>query len=391
MGRKKYEEAEARAELAKKLSHDKFPVRRGWSGGIKFCVPTGLMSVDITGPRDPAGIYGIPSGCVTTVYGKYKVGKTSLVLTAMANAQKPDPLNRRPPMQVYYCGMEDANMSGAWMEVQGVDLDDLWSVNVRDKEYTYVDTDGKEKTKINEIKTLQDVYESIRVKLMLLDKMKADDPLRRPLFAVIDSTSATPTDSEDELAPGEESTGGADHARTHSKKLRQIGGLLARTDSILIIIAQAKENISFHGKQSQETIIASRPIFFHANLVLYVYRRETLWEGEKKGGDPIGMIVGTKVDYSKVCIPYGKADPLEFYYETGFDWRLSLHDAAVKKGFVTHGAGKNANLWTFGLKSKEPISYREATGIRELPDWAIREIYRSFYLSDEAIAKRKAE
>lgn len=381
MAKKKLTPDEERAakfdDLIKRIDNKHYPVRQGWTGGIPWCVPTGLPSVDIISGRDNDGIYGIPGGSMITFLGEPSQGKSTLSLSLLANAQRPDPKDRRPMMLAYLIETEGGLLTREYMERQGVDVDHmLYDIP----------------------NTLEEAFEGIRVKLSAIRRLPEAD--RVPMFILLDSISNLQTEEEDDMAFRTDKEGKIPkgskmaHARINSEKIRQLTPLIRQTNSIVAVVAQAKAKISFgwtaRKNYEEQTFIGNRPIMYYSSLLYNVTRGAAI---KNENGDHTGMVVNIRVDKSKVGVPYGKARDLELYYDRGFDRRVSLHDALVAKSLVATGAGKNANLFTFQLRLRgsETISYRTREGIRELSEGEIVTMQQALYLSNEKVAKLRLE
>lgn len=376
--KRREKKAKDRQELIDSLDSKYYPLQKGWDGGIPWCLPTGLPSLDIISARDNHGVYGVPGGSMITFLGEPKQGKSTLGLTMLANAQKEDPFNRRPPMLCHFLETEGGLLSRDYIQRQGVDLENM-----------FYDTPD----------TLEQAFDSIRTKLQIIDSKPIEKQI--PMFILLDSISNLQTNAEEEMttatysehasaAQKKKRGGKMGHARVNSERIRQLTPLIRRTKSIIVIVAQAKADIQFSGysRQERKTFIGNRPILFLSALLVEVRRGASIKDADD---NHTGMVVNMFVAMSKVGIPYGKAQNLELDYYKGFDEPTSLHDALLARNLIYKGKGRNANQFRFalGFEGRDDIVWKEREGIKELPAGDILAMKNALYLDEKDIASSR--
>lgn len=298
---------------------------------ISWVLSTGQPSVDVITGRDKDGFWGIPGGSIVVISGGYAVGKSSLAINIMAEAQKPDPLGRRDPMTVYYQENE-AVIDPVWIDSFGID---------RAKMVVDDGIDSIEQAFYNQWQVLQAAKEE-----------------GKSLCICLDSLSALPTMAEMSAENLADFIGGQPgvHSKSTAKALRVITRLVKRTKSILIIIVQNKADLSsaMASRYKKKTHLAEMPLGFHGAILYDIARTE--WVPPPGGGktdEPVGITCRVKAKKTKYGAPMKVADDLVLRFSEGFDYRRSLHNALNRKGFIE----RNGIWFTFkgaGIEAKYP-------------------------------------
>ncbi len=150
---------------------------------------------------------------------------------------------------------------------------------------------------------------------------------------VWDSVGSSPTKDQIEGDFGESKVIGG-HAKAMSGALRRIMPIVAKEKIALVIVNQNRENIDISGFGSHETstMIAKRPLQFHASTIIDMRKTKELTQG--KDGPAYGIMAKMKVTKNKCSSPFGKAD-VRCTFDTGFDDDYAHFQAGLKVGIIT--------------------------------------------------------
>ncbi|MCF7708746.1 MAG: recombinase RecA [Verrucomicrobia bacterium] len=246
-------------------------------------IPTGSLSLDLA-----LGVGGIPRGRVVEVYGPEASGKTTLVLHAVANAQKNGGL-------AAFIDVEHA-LDPGYAKRLGVNLDDLL-VSQPDS--------GEEALSICE--TL--------VRSNALD------------VVVIDSVAALVPRAELEGEMGMATMGM--QARLMSQALRKLTAILGKAKTTCIFTNQIREKVGVMFG-NPETTPGGKALKFYASVRIDIRRKDTL---KDSSGNAIGNHVKVKVVKNKVAPPFTEAE-FDILYNQGINKEGSVLDAGLKYGVV---------------------------------------------------------
>lgn len=258
-------------------------MRLGSEGIVEVAtIPTGSIGLDVA-----LGIGGYPRGRVVEIYGPESSGKTTLALSAIAQAQKAGGA-------AAFIDAEHA-LDVSYASKLGVNIDDLL--------LSQPDT-GEQALEVAE--TL--------VRSGALD------------IIVIDSVAALVPRAEIEGDMGDSLPGL--QARLMSQALRKLTATISKSQTTVIFINQIRMKIGVMFG-SPETTTGGNALKFYASSRLDIRRIDTI----KSGQEPIGNRVRVKVVKNKVAPPFKQAE-FDIYYNEGISRPGELIDLGVAKGIV---------------------------------------------------------
>jgi recombination protein RecA len=267
---------------------------------------TGIPPLDIA-----VGVGGLPKGRVIEIFGPESCGKTSTVLTFIAEAQ-------RKNAWVWYGDMEHS-LDPTWAEKLGVNLDHF----------------------------------------LLSQPMNAEECLELAQYhirtGVIDIIVV---DSVASLVPSAEVKGkfGESHmglqARLMSQAMRKLTSILSRTECIAIFINQIREKIG-QSWGNPETTPGGRALKFYSSVRIDVRMSGLI--GPKE--NPEGKIIKFTVKKNKVAAPF-KMCETDFLFSDGINFNHSLFYAGVATG-VIEKSGKSYSIdgVSLGIGKNAAIEY----------------------------------
>jgi recombination protein RecA len=236
------------------------------------------------------GIGGLPIGRIVEIYGPESSGKTTLMLSAIAQAQQMGGV-------AAFIDAEHA-LDPSYAKKLGVNIDDLL-VSQPDN--------GEEALEICESLVRSNAIDII----------------------VIDSVAALVPKAEIEGDMGDSHMGL--QARLMSQALRKLTGTISKSKTTVVFINQIRMKIGVMFG-SPETTTGGNALKFYASIRLDIRKIETLKEKEES----IGNRVRVKVVKNKCAPPFRQAE-FDIMFNSGINRESSLIDLAVKHDIIVKG------------------------------------------------------
>jgi recombination protein RecA len=251
-------------------------------------ISTGSLELDIA-----LGIGGIPRGRITEIYGPESSGKTTMMLHAIAEAQKAGGV-------AAFVDAEHA-LDPVYAKKLGVNIDELL--------VSQPDT-GEEALEITESLVRSGAVDII----------------------VIDSVAALVPKAEIEGDMGDSHMGL--QARLMSQALRKLTGIISKSNTSVVFINQIRMKIGVMFG-SPETTTGGNALKFYSSIRLDIRRIETL----KTGDDAIGSRVRVKVVKNKCAPPFKQAE-FDIMYDKGISRSGGILDLGAQFEIV-----KKSGTW----------------------------------------------
>ncbi len=246
-------------------------------------IPTGNILIDRA-----LGVGGFPRGRVVEIYGPESSGKTTLTLTAVAQAQKMGGL-------AAFIDVEHA-IDPAYSKKLGVNLDDL---------LVSQPSSGEEALRICETLVRSNALDVI----------------------VIDSVAALVTKAELDGEIGDTTVGA--QARLMSAALRKLTALISKARTCCIFTNQIREKIGVMFG-NPETTPGGKALKFYSSVRVDIRRISSI---KLPDGTVTGNRTRVKVVKNKVAPPFGQAE-FDIMYNEGISAVGSLLDLALELGVL---------------------------------------------------------
>ncbi|HSB51134.1 MAG TPA: recombinase RecA [Dissulfurispiraceae bacterium] len=245
-------------------------------------IPTGSITLDIA-----TGIGGFPRGRVVEIYGPESSGKTTLALSAIAQAQK-------------------AGGVAAFIDAEhALDVAYAGRLGVRAEDLLVSQPDTGE--------------QALEVAETLVRSGAID-------IIVIDSVAALVPKAEIEGEMGDSLPGL--QARLMSQALRKLTAAISKSQTTVVFINQIRMKIGVMFG-NPETTSGGTALKFYASMRLDIRKIDNLKEGQ----ETVGGRVRVKVVKNKVAPPFRQAE-FDVYFNEGISRVGELVDLGVDKGFV---------------------------------------------------------
>lgn len=327
-------------------------------------VPSGSTLLNLACSDNPYGAYGL--GKIVTLPGTSSAGKTLLMLTTFAEAHK---LERLKGHEFVYDDVEAAlEFDLAYLFGKGV-------AN-RIQEPPQGCSDTIEHFKSNII-TLAEKGKPFIYCLDSFDALSSDAELEKEMRKALAMAKS------EEAAKKIAGSFGTEKAKIAGQVLRMIKQELQRTNSLLIMIQQVRQNLNAGPFGQKYTTAGGEAPFFYSSHCVWLSKIESL----KKQGRKIGSRVKADVKKNKLT---GKLRDVEFdiFYDHGIDDIGSMVDFMVdEKVWTKSGNNINATEFDISLNRAALITHIEENNLEPRLIRVVATAWKT--IEDELLLKRK--
>ena len=291
-------------------------------------IPSGSILLDSI-----LGIGGYPKGRIIEIYGPESSGKTTLALTAIAEAQKTGG-------RAAFVDAEHA-IDPVYATMLGVNIDEL-------------------------ILSQPDNGEQALEIVEMLAKSEAID------LIVVDSVAALVPTAELEGVMGDSNVGL--HARLMSKAMRKLAGVLNKSSCSVIFINQLREKVGvMYG--NPEVTTGGRALKFYASIRIDIRKAEAI----KEGDSIVGNTVNIKVVKNKVAPPF-KQCKVDLIFGEGFSRNSEILELALQQGLASKSGSWFEVLGERAGQGKEAAK-RYLDENKEVTEILVSKIYENMGIS----------
>lgn len=288
-------------------------------------VPSGSTLLNLACSDQPSGAYGL--GKIVTLPGTSSAGKTLLMLTTFAESNKMKHLDEH---RFVYDDVEAA-----------LEFDTSYlfgeSTAARIQEPPHGSSDTIQHFKAN-ILSLSEAGKPFIYCLDSFDALSSDEELEKEMRKALAMAKS------EEAARKIAGSYGTEKAKIAGQVLRMVKQELSRTNSLLIMIQQVRQNIGAGPFQQKYVTSGGEAPFFYSTHQVWLSRVSTLKSKERK----IGSEVKAEVKKNKLT---GKLRDCSFqvFYDYGVDNIGSCIDFLVDEGFWKK-SGQKINAVDLGFE-----------------------------------------
>lgn len=244
---------------------------------------TGSMALDAA-----TGIGGFPRGRISEIYAQESVGKTTIALHAIADAQSKGEIGA-------FIDAEHA-LDPEYAKALGVNIDEL----------LFSQPDNGEQA------------------LSILEEFVTTGAVG---IAVVDSVAALVPQAELDGEMSDMQVGL--QARLMSKALRKLTSIISQTNTAVIFINQLRDKIGGMGYGPQTTTTGGKALKFYASMRISMSRTGSL----KNGTEAYANTIKAKVDKNKFAPPFKVAE-FDIYFGEGISYEAQLLKYGAEIGIV---------------------------------------------------------